>query len=298
MTRFITVIFLLTILAACQYNAHIDSDNRVNDTILQASPTTNTDTQKDIRSVEKKISGFIQRLEHWYFLRDTTGELSTYDSISAVNDSLIHYLNDVCLNEPATLTSSLDSSGLHIVSSADGKLRFYSWNAWLGGTMEYYMDYAQFKDGRDLHFINLKDTSDEEDYGCIYTGMSKAVTKDGRTVYLVNEYAKISTRDRFEGISAWEIKDGALQPCAIFQSKSKVLTSIGCSFDAGSYFTSPGFPDSGKELPDIHFDSSETKLYIPIVVSGSSSDSITNKYLVYKFDGNRFVYLKSASKSR
>lgn len=298
MKEFAIIIFLVIFLAACQNNSNNDSENHVNNTSQPTSATTNTDIQKDIRHIEKKISGFMERLDHWYFLRDTTGELSAFDSISAVNDSLIHYLNDVCLNEPATLTSSLDSSGLHIVSSADGKLRFYSWNAWLGGTMEYYMDYAQFKDGESLHFVNLKDTSDEEDYGCIYTGMNEVVTKDGRTVYLVNEYAKISTSERFEGISAWEVKDGALQPCAIFQSKNKVLTSIECSFDAGPYFTSPGLPDSGNVLPDIHFDSSGTKLYIPIVISGSSSDSIINKYFLYKFDGNRFVYQKSASKSR
>lgn len=241
---------------------------------------------QNISQIDTKISALMDRITFWADSNYKSYSNEVQDSLSNANYVLMSYLGDVCVRNTSLIKALLpksEKSGLTDVSSTDGKLRMFSWDSRMGGTMRRYSYAAQYITANGPRFRSMSDTTVEADYGCDYRDIVTVQTKNNKTVYLVFEYAIISTKDRYEAVDAFTIEGTELKKYTIFHTKTRQLSNIGYGYDA---FASSNGND---ELPSIHFNKDNSRLYIPIV----EGEIVTKKYLVYAFDGNYYVFDKN-----
>jgi hypothetical protein len=242
-----------------------------------------------ISEIDAKLAHLLVKVDEWAEHDYNDTKISKEDSLNKANELLDHYLQKIGKKIPATIEADFPKAikrGLTIVSSDDHKLRLYSWDTRMGGTMILYSNMAQYADGKGTRVQDMKDTAIEGDYGCDYRGIATIHTKDNKTVYLVYEFAKVSTKDRYEAIEAFTIEGSSLKRIKIFKTKTKSLSTIGYGYDM---FISADENDL-TDIPEIHLSDDKKKLYIPVV----QGDKVTKHYIVYVFDGTDFVFDKNA----
>ncbi len=254
-------------------------------TLLLATQHASAQSMTDI---DKHMSAMLDKITYWAEYNGNDDKISASDSLSDQDDKLSKYLQKVSLKYPQTIKAQFTQaakSGLSIVTSDDHKVRFYSWDTHLGGTMRNYADRVQYQTTKGTGFKCLNcDTTKDEDYGEDFDGITTIHTQSNKTVYLVFGSSKISTKDRAESIDAWETEGSELKSANIFKAKTKDLSSIGYGYDM---FASG---DVNKDIPHIHLGKDNKRLYIPIV----DGEIVTAKYLVYVWDGHQFVFDKDA----
>ena len=206
-----------------------------------------------------------------------------YDSLIAANNVFEDYFKK-CLHNPSTLTANFNNAqkeGLRCVTSNDGKVRFYSWDTWTGGTMHNFSDLVQYKNNNGIAVDRIREDGDP---GYFYMDAYSIKAKD-RTIYMAKYHAIGSTRDVGEGIVAYALKDGVLSNAKVFLTKTQSLDRIEYGFD---FFS---INDSNGVKPEIHFSNDLHTLYVPIV---KKDGSFTKDFLIYVFDGNNYVFDKNA----
>jgi hypothetical protein len=243
---------------------------------------------QSMADIDKRMSAMLDKITYWAEYNGNDDKISASDSLSDQDDKLSKYLEKVSLKYPQTIKAKFvqaAKSGLSIVTSDDHRVRFYSWDTHLGGTMRNYSDRVQYQTTKGIRFICLNcDTTKDEDYGEDYDGITTIHTQTNKTVYIVFGSSKLSTKDRAEIVEAWEIAGNELQFANIFKAKTKNLSVIGYGYDM---FASG---DGDKDIPSIHLGKDNKRLYIPIV----DGEKVTAKYLVYVWDGSQFVFDKDA----
>ena len=241
------------------------------------------------QEVENKLSFYNGKITYWDEHRYDDSVVDGEDSLNRVNNELSDYIARTFTNNRSTLNRDFQK-GINTISivSDDYKLRLFSWDTRMGGTMRRYYDMAQYQTGSEVKVVDMIDTSGK-DYGTDYRSINIARTKNGKTVYLVQDYCIASTKDRAEGITAYIIEDGGLKKHSFFRTKTKFFSSISYGYDAFSSANKL----KNKDIPTIHLSKDNRKLYIPIV-SGPTKEDVTDKYLVYVFDGNNYVFDKNA----
>ncbi len=239
---------------------------------------------QSVSQVDNTVAKYLNAIRNW----STDTSYAQADSLDAANTRLLAYLTSVPVAREAILQADLTKakkSGLVAVTSSDSKIRFYSWDTYLGGTMHMFYNVAQFKDANGMHTIFLNDTTvDGGDYAGIYTGLISVTNAAGKVVYMVTRYSIGSTKDRGETIAAYTIYNGQLLKQPIFKTTKKLLDLIEYGYDSFA----AAFPKG--EYPAIHFSKDNKTLYIPIVIG----EKLTNHYLTYKYDGNNYVFEKNA----
>ena len=243
---------------------------------------------QSMTDIDKRLAALLDKITYWAEYNGNDDQISASDSLSDLDDKLSRYLEKISLKYPQTIKAQFiqaAKSGLSIVTSDDLKVRFYSWDTHLGGTMRNYSDRVQYQTTKGTRFICMNcDTTIDGNYGEEFDGITTLHTQNNKTVYLVFGSAKLSTPDRAEIIDAWEITGNELMPANIFKTKTKNLSSIGYGYDM---FASS---DANNDIPHIHLGKDNKRLYIPIV----DGEIVTAKYLVYVWDGNQFVFDKDA----
>lgn len=207
------------------------------------------------------------------------------------NRQLKNYIDKMWAHNPSTLHMGFScvDNYLHITTSDDGKVRAYYWGSNIYNAENCFI---QCQDGKDTKITwdykihgNIGDMKEDEFAEDLsYSNILSVPTKDNRTVYLAIFYSYIPhTHSQSDGIEAYVIDHGKLEPTSIFKTAKKTLNSIFYRYDGQA---PPPNADSR-----IHFSRDKQKLYIPIV---RENDSKTDNYLVYVFDGNNYVFDKNA----
>ncbi len=235
--------------------------------------------------IDEHLAGLLQHLDHWHTYSSDNTSINPEDSVADVDTKLTEYLKDVSLKYPQTITGRYPKAtkiGLSAIASDDNKICLYSWDTYLGGSMRNYSDYIQYAgtNGMYVKCMNCNDT-EQGDYGTDYNSIIAIHTTTNKTLYFITGMAVISTKDRAESISAYEIEGDLLKPASVFKTTTKTLNSIDYGYDS--------FASNVDPLPHIHFGNDNKRLYIPIV----SGEQITAHYLVYVFDGNDFIFDKN-----
>jgi len=231
--------------------------------------------------MDAKVVYYLGRIDYW---RQSSSD-GAIDSLTSVNDSLEHYFLKV-LSLKAAVTADFKKSkeaGLDCISSEDGKVRFYDWDTWTGGTMHIFTDLAQNRTTHGAAVMRIVDTTSEGDPGCFYTNVYSTKTANG-TIYMVLYGVIGSNRDKGEGIAAYAIQNDTLVHKPVFHTATKLLDHIEYGYD----FTLVA--DIEGERPGIHFSPDMQKLYIPVV---KENGAFTKTFLVYAFDGNNYVFDKN-----
>ena len=204
-----------------------------------------------------------------------------YDALTGLTKKLHAYLM-APQNQAALMQSRLQkaqSAGLYVAESQDRKMRVYSWDQWTGGTMHFFDATAQYKTAAGKVVPYDFGPKEDTDNGAYYDKIIPIATKSGRTVYLVFGTSIGSTICYSLSVASYEItRDGKLIKAPFFKTKKQFLNEISCGVER---------QDTSLDC-DIELIDANKTLRIPVV---DESMHFKNSYLIYKFDGGKFVYV-------
>jgi hypothetical protein len=168
------------------------------------------------------------------------------------------------------------AKGFLIAESKDNNLRVYSWDTLSGGTAHSFGAVTQCRVtptkivGKDIQ------PSEAGDMGASYDQVVSQRTTGGDTIYTICGTTIGSTIDIGSVIYAFKIKRGKLIPAKVFKTKTGLLDTISC-FCYGK---------SDQTRASIEFVDNNKTLKVPL----NTETEFTGKYLLYKFDGQNYVY--------
>lgn len=236
-------------------------------------------------TLARSISDHLQRIH-------TFASQGNDDSLETANKALSEFLKNGSKKHPEWLDMDLpgtDTMSINVLTSEDRKARIYSWDTRLGGTMRFFYGVMQYKTskGSDVKVLN-DENSEEGDSGLMYRYLHTIKTSSGKVYYLVLYRGVYSTKDVVDGVAAFSIENDMINDTIkVFKAAKSELNSISYGYD----FLSNIDENSGGQKNELHLDEKKTKLFIPVV---DNKDNVTNRSLIYKFDGDKFVYDKNA----
>lgn len=215
-----------------------------------------------------------------------------YEKLNNVNKMLMEYMRKICSDETLLQheLKAVNSAGMTVLTSDDNKFRIYCWDTETGGTMHFYDAILQYKtqSGSEAYILNDISVSSEDggaDCGYWYTELHTIHANAGKTYYLPIYYGRYSGIEHASGIAAFAIEGNKLnnEP-RIFKPTGKPLYDISYSFTSGT---------ADKESVENYITLSADKKTLSIPVTDKDR-VVTDRSLIYKFDGDKFVYDKNA----
>ncbi|WP_379966393.1 hypothetical protein [Epilithonimonas sp. UC225_85] len=169
-------------------------------------------------------------------------------------------------------------TGLDVATSKDGKLRFYSWDTQMGGTMKDFAQIIQFRSNGKV--ATISNNSDQNHY---FISKIFETNLNNKKYYLVIFNGIFSTKDVSQAIQAFRIESGKLiDSDKIFKTKKNILNRIESEFD---FFSVVDRPERPLEL--ITFDEKTNSVSIPLI---NEKGEVSSKRLVYQKTGNYFEF--------
>lgn len=254
----------------------------------ESEQTDNSASEKessvDITAFSTQIASYISEINR--FRAD-----GLFDSLEKVNTALLTYLQEKSTTTPELLDidlSSMDTAGMIILTSEDKKFRIYCWDTETGGTMRFFNSLIQYRTGKGSESVVLNDIAKTEEPGDFYREIYTVHAKTGNTYYLLTSRGIYSSRDIVEVIRAYAIENGKLNDSVkLFRTTRQQLNEITYTCDFFSNIDS----NTGSQRNLIRLSDDKQTLFIPVV---NDKDEVTDKSLIYKFDGNQFVFDKNA----
>jgi hypothetical protein len=236
---------------------------------------------KTLEQADRKIAAYKAAIDNLSYYKNPT----FFDSIKVYNDRLAGYLLKICstmgatIDEPFTMAAERN---IDIYTSADKKLRCYSWNSRenADALAVFVRNVVQFRAGRGTRSALDRDGNDWVPSGLV-DGIRTIHTKDKKTVYLVSANFVDLPEDQHYWLTAVIIEKGHLRQCPIFKHSGKKLAEL--TYDHAAV---PYDDESDKKEPKLHFSKDLQRIYVPVP---DEKNKLTGKYIVYKFDGSFFV---------
>ncbi len=244
---------------------------------------------KDLRLIEKELLKDFRKIAYWRDFRSENSNVNPLDSLSNANENFNKRLLYYTSHEPSTLTYSfpeLQKEHLIITTSKDNRFRIYSWDNNEGGTMRFFQNIFQFKSGDKVFSKNSDEKLEDGDPGGFYSAIFHVKT-DQRTYYLARYNSIYSTKDCYQGLEAFGIELHSLRKAKIIKTQTGIKDRIGFYFDFFSVADRKERP-----LRLITFDQQEKLFKLPVVWDNGK---VTNKQIIYKFNGSFFEKTKNAS---
>jgi len=204
------------------------------------------------------------------------------DSLLAVSsqqftDSLTYLIknNNSTLNYPFEKLQK--ENALKMATSADKKLRVYSWDNNSGGTMRFFNQIYQFDaNGNITVNASLASNDSQAYFSKIYTVQNK----NNESIYLVISNSILSSKYSVQHINAYKIGTENLQSASVFKTKTNTLDKISVEYD---FFSVVDRPERPVEL--ITLDNNTLKIALV-----DDKQNVTSKNLIYEWNGDVFVY--------
>lgn len=245
---------------------------------------------QSVRQVQDMLSHYSQRIQT---LRVSNDYENRDDSLKAINKSLVNYLKTVGEKNPVTLKARFNlNEGIKILTSDDGIFRVYGWDVGNMGKAKSFDAVFQYQSGKKTRTFVMNDASEISDTegvvcsGEYYRELYTMHTKDSGNVYLVFGYSSYASGLGGRSLTAYKLRSGELiSAYPFFKTTKETVGEISFTYDlevAGNEHAN---------MPVIEISKDKQTIYIPVI---DKDEKITTKRLVYKFDGNRFVYDKSA----
>ncbi len=207
-----------------------------------------------------------------------------YDSLSYYSDKFSNDFIQFISKHPTTFRypfkALTDSNICDIITSADGKLRIYSWDTQAGGTAFICRDIYQWESEGKVYIKVPEEGGEENTIGGF--GSRIFTVKIHKVIYyLVASNQVYSHRENMQSISAYRIEgDKLIDTVNIFKNKKSKFNRIDVNFD---FFSVSGRPERPVEL--ITFDSKQNIIQIPVV---TETGEVTDKDILYKLNGSYF----------
>ena len=168
-------------------------------------------------------------------------------------------------------------NALKMATSADKKLRVYSWDNNSGGTMRFFNQIYQFNANGNITVNESLASNDAQAYfSKIYTVQNK----NNESIYLVISNSILSSKYSVQHINAYKIGSENLQSAAVFKTKTNTLDKISVEYD---FFSVVDRPERPVEL--ITFENNTLKIALV-----DDKQNVTSKNLIYEWNGDVFAY--------
>ncbi|MDR1459075.1 MAG: hypothetical protein LBI60_02550 [Bacteroidales bacterium] len=195
---------------------------------------------------------------------------------------------------PENISSSNDISD-EIWASKDGKLKIYSILYDTGGNGYghcWQEEIVQFRDRNNVSVLGEIDWCETNIDNFPFTNDIKIydITLNNKVFYLIDRaIVDISLRDKMHVcngnfLQLYSIENGELIKNKLFNTGKKIVSDIVVEFDGSEFYNEHG--ESDKEWNLSRYDENKKIIYIPLV----EGIKLTNKYLLYKWDGKYFTY--------
>lgn len=236
-------------------------------------------TKSNVKSLwqsEQQLVGLNEKM--------TTYFRGNFDSLSFYSNRFGSELKQLINENPQSLSYAFDSlqsaGACQIATSQDGRFRIYSWDTWLGGTMHFYDNIFQYK--TDKGVITFKNTKVEGEPSGYYSEIYDR--KRGEEMfYLAISNGVLSTSDRSQTIKNYCVVSNQLvDSTKLFHTSIMDYESIGFGYNFFSVADREERP-----LKLIVVDEDNTRVLIPIVLG---EGEVSNRFIVYKWDGKQFVH--------
>lgn len=201
-----------------------------------------------------------------------------YDSLQFYSQRFDEKISTYLEKYPATLKHPFTQlkERCFITTAADGMLRIYSWDTWLGGTAHIFKSIAQFQSGETIF---LEEIGGMGFFPEIYT-----LKTPQKTYYLSVSHGIFSTADVGQSIEAFSIEQNQLQPVELFNTKGKMSSSVSFEFDFFSVVEHEERP-----LKLIKYDEQKKLIAVPVI---GKNGAVTELFTQYRFNGKYFEVLK------
>ena len=238
------------------------------------------------QQIEANLLKPFKKINYWAdkSRRDTTGNISLEDSLENANEVFAKKLKDYTVKYPSTIIqdfSALKKERLDIFTSADGLLRIYSWETWLGGTMRDFANVFQYNNGKNIQSVYLHSTGDDSKENIPFYSNLYTFKANQKTYYLGIYGCIYSTKDAGTGIKIFDIENGELNTdVKIIKTASGLHGKIYYDYD---FFSVVDI--AYDKRPTISFDAATKSIYVPLV---DGNGKVTHKFITYKFTGKYF----------
>ena len=171
-----------------------------------------------------------------------------------------------------------DSQVCWVLSSADRRLRIYSWDTWGGGTMHFYKNVFQYKTSKGVRTF-VQDFGDDDPGG--YYSHLFTVKTVLQTYYLGLSNSRLSNKDRTQNLEVFAITADRLDDkVRLIKTKSGLQHDIGFEYD---FFS---IEDTGHFYERlIRYDPLQQIITLPVVYENGQ---VTKNTIRYKFTGKYF----------
>lgn len=208
-------------------------------------------------------------------------------------DSLLFYSNlfsskftKFIKTHPSTLNCDFrkltKNRGMGITTNTNGTVRIYSWNTWLGGTMNFYNNLFQFKVNNTVYTKQFE--YGERDAGTFFTDIYTFKTNN-RTYVLALSAGSLSTRYYYKMISAYTINGNRLDEAKIFRTENNLKAHLSFEYDISNFIAK-----SMKSVPEIKYYPEQKILIFPVKNKTGSSPTLKfiNDFEHYEFTETYF----------
>lgn len=197
-----------------------------------------------------------------------------YDSLQYYSQRFDEKISTYLEKYPATFKHPFTQlkERCFITTSADGLLRIYSWDTWLGGTAHIFSSIAQFQSEGSIFL--------DEIGGMGFFSEVFTVKTPQKTYYIAVSHGIFSTADAGQSLDAFTIEQNELRPVELFNTKGKMSTSISFEFDFFSVVERLERP-----LKLIKYDEQKKIISIPVI---AKDGAVTELFTRYRFNGKYF----------
>ena len=253
--------------------------------VMSVQSVSAQDTPFNSAYSDSVMTSYLKKISYWS--SGNKNYLNAQDSLAVFNKQLMDYLKNIAtdVRSIGAKFPLAENRGLINITSDDNRLRLYSWDTWTGSTMHYFDALAQYNIGGASVARILNDISDAEhtpDPGSYFSEINSIHTSDGRSVYLVSDYTIASKNEKANGIKAYMIDKGELKNVPFFKTRKLTTNYIDFVYNVS-------YDSLTSIVISIHLSSDKKKLYVPVVMKNGH---LQNKYWLYVFKGDKFVYKK------
>lgn len=253
-----------------------------------------TDETKTTTNPSKEKNQSVEKADTIDLLTEENKLLKIHHDVSAAmgnmrNDSLLAISSKQFTDSLAYLIKNNNNTfnypfeklqkenALKMATSADKKLRVYSWDNNSGGTMRFFNQMYQFNANGNITVNESLASNDAQAYfSKIYTVQNK----NNESIYLVISNSILSSKYSVQHINAYKIGSENLQSAAVFKTKTNTLDKISVEYD---FFSVVDRPERPVEL--ITFENNTLKIALV-----DDKQNVTSKNLIYEWNGDVFAY--------
>ena len=181
----------------------------------------------------------------------------------------------------------VEKERVELNASDDERLRFYCWNTYMGGTCPDYEVIAQYRTNSGE--VRTRTFREPDMLSAAWVSNVYTIKKDdGGTFYIAVRSHRASSNDGYAWVDAYAIDGDSLIEVSVTDGSANiddgVLPDVNYSISDWYYITNGEGYDWMYE-----YDKKEGDIYVPISEGDMAPREMTDRYLLYHFDGKRFV---------